>query len=572
VGIVMIPGVFAAEPYVSGSIVTSDEYPPWDRYIDVNGLRILGAPDLGGGGGVSDEFMEKVARTAQLLLDPNAPGIDPAAQMAAMNGMANNCSREGGYPQGLDSNQYGLTLQRTFGTDAELTAFNSVTDDVWGSADDDSLVAEDPRWLDMVFQYNSGMDPEDPVQHSVNGQITEVLEHLLHTFNHFAFPVAYPVDLNIQTPEGPMWEAMQEAIANDVYGISDYADMDDGSDGYYAILMQEYSYLLIYAEWNYFTKYVPGGSLAPEWADNSRTPAGVAANNPLGHTLYQNYLSKIVAKPSSGILDAMYAVDGASGYIATSTGRGTVEPVDCTVDSIAYSIAELQAAAEAQAAAEQAVANAVDWGSLEDSIAELQAAVEAQAAAEQAAADAAAEAVANAAAEVAADAAAEAAADAAAEAVANAAAEAVANAAAEASQASGGCGPGTVLEGNTCVLAPEESSDGCGQGTVMVNGVCQLDKSSGTSIPPLYIAGGAAAIGAAVIGIIFAVRRGSSGSKTSKPAKQDLEEYEEKYIAKQKPAKQKPAEKKETSSSCSNCGKPLKPTAKFCGGCGTPRS
>ena len=126
--------------------------------------------------------------------------------------------------------------------------------------------------------------------------------------------------------------------------------------------------------------------------------------------------------------------------------------------------------------------------------------------------------------------------------------------AAEASQASGGCGPGTVLEGNTCVLAPEESSDGCGQGTVMVNGVCQLDKSSGTSIPPLYIAGGAAAIGAAVIGIIFAVRRGSSGSKTSKPAKQ------------------KPAEKKETSSSCSNCGKPLKPTAKFCGECGTPRS
>ena len=135
-----------------------------------------------------------------------------------------------------------------------------------------------------------------------------------------------------------------------------------------------------------------------------------------------------------------------------------------------------------------------------------------------------------------------------------------------------GCGTGTVLVDGVCQLAPQESNDGCGTGTVMVNGVCQLDKSSGTSIPPLYIAGGAAVIGAAVIGIIFAVRRGSSGSKTSKPAKQDLEEYEEKYIAKQKPAKQKPAEKKETSSSCSNCGKPLKPTAKFCGECGTPRS
>ena len=138
--------------------------------------------------------------------------------------------------------------------------------------------------------------------------------------------------------------------------------------------------------------------------------------------------------------------------------------------------------------------------------------------------------------------------------------------------AADGCGEGTVLVDGVCELAPEESNDGCGEGTVLVDGVCQLDKSSGTSIPPLYIAGGAAVIGAVVIGIIFAIRRGSSGSKTSKPAKQELEEYEEKYLAKEKPAKQKPAEKKETSAFCENCGKPLKPEAKFCGQCGTPRS
>ena len=135
--------------------------------------------------------------------------------------------------------------------------------------------------------------------------------------------------------------------------------------------------------------------------------------------------------------------------------------------------------------------------------------------------------------------------------------------------AADGCGEGTVLVDGVCELAPEESNDGCGEGTVLVDGVCQLDKSSGTSIPPLYIAGGAAVIGAVVIGIIFAYSR---NSKTTKPAKQDLEEYEEKYLAKEKPAKQKPAEKKETSSSCTNCGASLKPTAKFCGQCGTPRS
>ena len=135
--------------------------------------------------------------------------------------------------------------------------------------------------------------------------------------------------------------------------------------------------------------------------------------------------------------------------------------------------------------------------------------------------------------------------------------------------AADGCGEGTVLVDGVCELAPEESNDGCGEGTVLVDGVCQLDKSSGTSIPPLYIAGGAAAIGAAVIGIVFAYSR---NSKTPKPAKQDLEEYEEKYLAKQNAKNHKPAEKKETSAFCENCGKPLKPKAKFCGQCGTPRS
>ena len=135
--------------------------------------------------------------------------------------------------------------------------------------------------------------------------------------------------------------------------------------------------------------------------------------------------------------------------------------------------------------------------------------------------------------------------------------------------AADGCGEGTVLVDGVCQLAPEESNDGCGEGTVLVDGVCQLDESSGTSIPSLYIAGGAAAIGAAVIGIVFAYSR---NSKTPNPAKKELEEYEEKYIVKQKPAKQKPVEKKETSAFCENCGKSLKPEAKFCGQCGTSRS
>ena len=133
-----------------------------------------------------------------------------------------------------------------------------------------------------------------------------------------------------------------------------------------------------------------------------------------------------------------------------------------------------------------------------------------------------------------------------------------------------GCGTGTVLVDGVCQLAPVESSEGCGAGTVMVNGVCQLDKSSGSSIQPGYIAAGAAAIGAVIIGIVFAVKRGSGGTKRTKPAKQDLDDYEDQYLRRQgqRPTR-KPAESRSTTPSCNSCGKPLKPTAKFCGGCGT---
>ena len=132
-----------------------------------------------------------------------------------------------------------------------------------------------------------------------------------------------------------------------------------------------------------------------------------------------------------------------------------------------------------------------------------------------------------------------------------------------AQQSSVGCGEGTILVNGVCQLAPTQSSAGCGEGTVMVNGVCQLaptqSKSTFMSIEPLYLIIGAAAIGAAIIGIVFAVKRGSG---TPKPAREELEEYESRYVAR------KPAEKKETSSSCSNCGNTLNPKAKFCGSCG----
>ena len=126
------------------------------------------------------------------------------------------------------------------------------------------------------------------------------------------------------------------------------------------------------------------------------------------------------------------------------------------------------------------------------------------------------------------------------------------------------------------------AAGGCGEGTVLVNGVCQL-AAPAMSLPTtgeiagfatttlfLVVVIGIPVISGGVIVVIFVVRRGSGGTKTPKPARQDLEDYEEQYIAKQgqRPSR-KPAEIRQTSSSCKSCGARLKPMAKFCGKCGS---
>ena len=126
-----------------------------------------------------------------------------------------------------------------------------------------------------------------------------------------------------------------------------------------------------------------------------------------------------------------------------------------------------------------------------------------------------------------------------------------------------GCGPGTVLVDGVCELAPiQESSTGCGPGTVMVDGVCVLDEkteSTSMSIEPLYVIIAVVAIGA-VIGGVFAVRK---GSKTPKSSAEGSKKKETDWGTMEQPT---------SSEFCQSCGASLKSGARFCGQCGTLRS
>ena len=71
-------------------------------------------------------------------------------------------------------------------------------------------------------------------------------------------------------------------------------------------------------------------------------------------------------------------------------------------------------------------------------------------------------------------------------------------------------------------------------------------------------------------GVIIAVMK----MRKPKPAQEsdELKDYEDKYLARQgiESTRRKPAKARGSESNfCDNCGKSLRPTAKFCGSCGT---
>ena len=268
--------------YVGGPLDFTTLYPPFNRFLPINGMTLVALPALNGAAEVSDEFVKKVAKCVELILDPNGSDVIYDKQASVL--------------QSLQSKR---TIQR-IGYDG-MGAYTP-------------SIENEPGW-DNTNDTNANVDFVWELPGVTGGaQITEVLEHVLHTITTFGLPGAYPTVFNQTSPFGDTFSAMSEAIANNVFDTSAYVQQPgQTTNEYNALLMREYLYLLIYAEWGFITQYVSGGSLGPEWTAD--TAADVALNNPLGHSLYTDYISKLLVRPSTAILDSMFAPGGVSGYV-----------------------------------------------------------------------------------------------------------------------------------------------------------------------------------------------------------------------------------------------------------------
>jgi hypothetical protein len=284
--------------YFGGPLSPTTLYPPFAKSLPINGMTLVSLGAISGAPAVSDSFVEKVARTIEMILDPTATGIIYDKQAAVLQSMQSKRTIQRiGY---VGMGEYSPALETLPGWD-NTNDTNANVDFVW----------ETPP--------NTGTAPKS--------QITEVIEHVLHTITTFGFPGAYPNVFNQTSPSGPTFAAMSEAINNGTFDTSAYVQQPGQSNNEYnALLMREYLFLLIFAEWDFITPYA--GSLAPEWTASS--PIMVASQNPLGHALYRDYISKLIVTPSTTVLNTIFASTSApSGYVPFE-----LDPIGGNVDCL----------------------------------------------------------------------------------------------------------------------------------------------------------------------------------------------------------------------------------------------
>ena len=293
--------------YKTSAVENTSKYGPFTKMVDVYGLKILGLGHVGGQPQVSTEFLNKTAETFKLLLDPNAAGINKKSREKALKGLTS----------------YNV-IQRVGvkAYDAYSPSFDSGKISGWDKVNDNN------EGTDFIWHLRSNGGTYTP---SGTAQITENLEHALHTITQFALPAAFPQEMNISSKNGKasgisgdLYTALREAIANGVYDDSDYSGRDDGSDDYAQLLLREYLYCLTYAEWGFTKKYTEDKSLAPEWSDAHLTPAAIKRDNPIGHRIFEDYLSKVISKPSEARLQSIFKDGdrGVSGYQSSSGSSG----------------------------------------------------------------------------------------------------------------------------------------------------------------------------------------------------------------------------------------------------------
>jgi len=186
---------------------------------------------------------------------------------------------------------------------------------------------------DMVWYLNSSA-----ASGSGDNDAQEVIEHIFHTIHQYGvrgavsgsfYGLSWDPETDSDWNTRELYYAIKEAVDDSVFDITGYGDENYNTASTFKLIAKEYLYLLNFNMWEYSSLW-SGGSLSPEWNDNSRTVAGIQTNNPLGYALYNDYIKPVLTKPSLTTIRSIFqdgdvgdpTVAGSSGYTPeASTGN-----------------------------------------------------------------------------------------------------------------------------------------------------------------------------------------------------------------------------------------------------------
>ena len=239
--------------YQMTSITETNEYEPFNKKLTVCGIILIGRDDI------SDDFMQKVAETIKEIFSPNGENINKDLQEDLI----------------INMYKYRTVIPLFKGENFDFT---SSDEELW----------------DRTTRENSICDI---IMEGVPGQITEVVEHILHFVTDIGMHYTFPDEWGI-SKSSKLYELMQQAIDNQYYDVAQYSDIDNDADRL-RVLLQEYAYWIIYTSWDLREPYGPQEA---EWFIMNSSELNDKL--PQSYQLFQKIVPKVMVRPSKEMLES----------------------------------------------------------------------------------------------------------------------------------------------------------------------------------------------------------------------------------------------------------------------------
>ena len=202
--------------YLFETIQPSSDYPPFTKKLTVCGITLVAQDEI------SDSFMKNVAQTVADMFT-----VDNRIDVAMQEKLLTN-----------------LYLYR-----AVIPIF---------AGEDWSLSQKEEQLIGQTRAQNSVCDI---IMEGVDGQVVEVVEHILHHISNVGFHHTLPTEWGL-SDSSRLYEMAQRAISSGYFDIDDYSEIKAVGERN-RVILQEYAYWIIYTTWNLRKTYGPRES---EWS------------------------------------------------------------------------------------------------------------------------------------------------------------------------------------------------------------------------------------------------------------------------------------------------------------------